>query len=118
MAQQPGQKTFSSAEEATNAFFTAVQSNDEKVMLDILGPDGRQIVTSGDEIEDANGRADLVQRYQEMHRLVEEPDGTTTLYIGSKNWPTPIPVVNKGNSTQQNEYAPPRHQLAPMERVD
>ncbi len=98
MAQQPGQKTFLTAEEATNAFFTAVQSNDEKAMLDILGPDGRQIVTSGDETEDANGRADFVQRYQEMHRLVEEPDGTTTLYIGSKNWPTPIPVVNKGNS--------------------
>ncbi len=98
MAQQPGQKTFLTAEEATNAFFTAVQSNDEKAMLDILGPDGRQIVTSGDETEDANSRADFVQRYQEMHRLVEEPDGTTTLYIGAKNWPTPIPVVNKGNS--------------------
>ncbi len=98
MAQQPGQKTFSSAEEVSNAFFTAVQSNDEKAMLDILGPDGRQIITSGDETEDANSRADFVQRYQEMHRLVEEPDGTTTLYIGAKNWPTPIPVVNKGNA--------------------
>ncbi len=98
MAQQPGQKTFLTAEEATNAFFTAVQSNDEKAMLDILGPDGRQIVTSGDETEDAHSRADFEKRYQEMHRLVEEPDGTTTLYIGSKNCPTPIPVVNKGNS--------------------
>jgi hypothetical protein len=115
MAQQPGQKTFSSAEEATNAFFTAVQSNDEKVMLDILGPDGRQIVTSGDEIEDANGRADLVQRYQEMHRLVEEPDGTTTLYIGSKNWPTPIPVVNKGNSWRRKRNTTP-HSRTSMPR--
>jgi Protein of unknown function (DUF2950) len=111
MAQQPGQKTFSSAEEATNAFFTAVQSNDEKVMLDILGPDGRQVVTSGDETEDANGRADFVQRYQEMHRLVEEPDGTTTLYIGSKNWPTPIPVVNKGNSSYFDTKAGKREVL-------
>ena len=33
-----------------------------------------------------------------MHRLVKEPDGTTTLYIGAENWPTPIPLVNKGNS--------------------
>jgi hypothetical protein len=33
-----------------------------------------------------------------MHRLVKEPDGTTTLYIGAKNWPAPIPLVNKGNS--------------------
>jgi Protein of unknown function (DUF2950) len=98
MAQQPGQKTFSSAEEASNALVAALQSNDEKAMLNILGPDAKQIVSSGDETEDANSRADFVQRYHEMHRLVKEPDGTTTLYIGAKNWPTPIPLVNKGNS--------------------
>jgi hypothetical protein len=98
MAQQPGQKTFSSPEDASNAFFTAAQSNDEKAMLDILGPDGKQIVSSGDEAEDAEGRANFVRRYQEMHRLVKEPDGTITLYIGAENWPTPIPLVNKGNA--------------------
>jgi len=98
LAQQPGQKTFSSAEDASNALVTAVQSNDEKAMLDILGPDGKQIVSSGDETEDAHSRADFAKRYQEMHRLVKEPDGTTTLYIGAQNWPTPIPLVNNGNS--------------------
>ena len=67
-------------------------------MLEILGPDGKQIVSSGDETEDAKSRANFVQRYQEMHRLVKEPDGTTILYIGAENWPTPIPLVNKGNS--------------------
>ena len=35
-----------------------------------------------------------------MHRLVKEPDGTTVLYIGAENWPTPIPLVNKGNTWQ------------------
>jgi hypothetical protein len=98
VGQQQRQKTFSSPEDASNAFVTAVQSSDEKVMLDILGPDGKQIVSSGDETEDANSRANFVQRYQEMHRLVKEPDGTIILYIGAKNWPTPIPLVNKGNS--------------------
>ena len=98
MAQQPGQKTFSSAEDASNALVTAAQNNDEKAMLDILGPDGKQIVSSGDEAEDAESRANFVKRYQEMHRLVKEPDGTTVLYIGAHNWPTPIPLVNKGNS--------------------
>src|SRR5271157_4499575 len=98
MAQQPGQKTFSSAEEATNALVTAVQANDKKTMLDILGPDGKQIISSGDETEDANSRANFVKRYQEMHRLVKEPDGTTVLYIGAHNWPAPIPLVHKGNS--------------------
>ena len=98
MAQQPGQKTFSSAEDASTALVTAAQNSDEKAMLDILGPDGKQIVSSGDDAEDAESRANFVRRYQEMHRLVTEPDGTTTLYIGAENWPTPIPLVNKGKT--------------------
>ena len=98
MAQQPGQKTFSSAEDASTALVTAAQGNNEKTMLDILGPDGKQIVSSGDDAEDAESRANFVRRYQEMHRLVTEPNGTTTLYIGAENWPTPIPLVNKGKT--------------------
>jgi hypothetical protein len=98
MAQQPGQKTFSSPQDASNALFTAMQNNDEKALLDIFGPDGKQIVSSGDDTEDAESRANFVRRYQQMNRLVKEPDGTTTLYIGAENWPTPIPLVNQGNS--------------------
>jgi len=97
-AQQPGQKTFSSPEDASNALITAAQSNDEKALLEILGPDGKQIVSSGDETEDAQSRANIVKKYQEMHRFVREPDGTTVMYIGAENWPTPIPLMNKGNS--------------------
>src|SRR6202050_153919 len=95
-AQQPGQKTFSSPSEASSALFAATQNNDEKGLLDILGPDGKQLVSSGDEAEDAHSRANFVKNYQEMHRLVKEPDGTVTLYIGAQNWPTPIPIVTKG----------------------
>jgi Protein of unknown function (DUF2950) len=98
VAQQPGQRTFSSAEEASSALFKAAQSNDEKAMLDILGGEGKQIVSSGDEAEDAESRANFAAKYQEMHRLVKETDGMTVLYIGAKNWPTPIPLVSKNGS--------------------
>jgi hypothetical protein len=98
MAQQAGQKTFSSPEEASSALVAAMQSNDEKAMLNILGGDGKQIVSSGDDAEDAQSRANFVEKYQEMHRLVKEPDGSTVLYIGAKNWPTPIPLLSKGNA--------------------
>src|SRR5271156_2935503 len=97
MAQQADQKTFSSPEEAGKALVAAMQSNDEKAMLDILGRDGKQIVSSGDDAEDAQSRANFVEKYQEVHRLVKEPDGSTVLYIGAKNWPTPIPLLSKGN---------------------
>jgi hypothetical protein len=98
MGQQRSQKTFASAEEASKALMAAAQSNDEKVLLEILGPDGKQIVSSGDDAEDAQSRANFVQKYQEMHRLVREPDGSMVLYIGAENWPTPIPLVKKGGA--------------------
>jgi hypothetical protein len=98
VAQQAGQKTFSSPEDASKALFMAAKDNNEKTMLEILGPGGKQIVSSGNETEDSESRADFALRYEEMHRLVQEPDGSTVLYIGAENWPTPIPLVKKGNS--------------------
>jgi hypothetical protein len=97
-AQQPGQKTFSSADDAATALVSSMKNNDEKAMLEILGPDGKQVVSSGDDTEDAQSRANFVERYQEMHRLVKEPDGSVVLYIGAKNWPTPIPLMKKANA--------------------
>jgi len=95
--QQKGQETFSSPEEAAQALATAAQSNDTTAMLSILGPEGKQIVSSGDPTEDAENHANFARKYQEMHRIVKEPDGTAVLYIGAENWPGPIPLVNKGD---------------------
>jgi len=97
-AQQPGQKTYSSAEKASQALVEALKANDEAILLRILGPEGKEIVSSGDPVEDKANRADFVEKYQQMHRLVIEPDATITLYIGAENWPTPIPLVHKGGS--------------------
>ena len=110
-AQQKGQKTFSSPEEASKAFVAAAQSNDERALLEILGPDGAKIVSSGDATEDAENRANFVRKYEEMHRLVREPDGTVTLYIGAENWPTPIPLEMKGNAWFFNTEAGKREIL-------
>ena len=98
VAQQAGQKTFPTAQAAGQALVDAVKSNDESTMLQVLGPQGKDIISSGDEVEDAQNRSNFVMRYQEMHRLMKEPNGTTTLYVGSHNWPLPIPLVNKGGS--------------------
>lgn len=98
VAQQPGQKTFSSPEEASNALVTAAKNNDENAMLEIFGPSGKRIISSGDEAEDAESRARFVKKFEEMHRFFKEPNGTTVLYIGAENWPTPIPIVRKGHS--------------------
>ena len=35
----------------------------------------------------------FAKKYEQMHRLVKEPDNETTLYVGAENWPLPIPIV-------------------------
>jgi hypothetical protein len=94
-AQEPGQQTFASPDAASQALFAAAQKKDEAAMLTILGKEGQKVIKSGDPAEDEAMRANFVAKYQVMHRLVEEPDATTTLYIGAENWPTPIPLVNR-----------------------
>ena len=66
--------------------------------MKVLGANAKGVLSSGDEAEDKEHRAQFVLKYQQMHRLVSEPDGLTTLYIGAENWPTPIPLVRKGAS--------------------
>jgi hypothetical protein len=96
-AQQPGQKTFESTSAATTALVAAMRSGKPQAMLLVLGSDAERLVSSGDPREDARSRAEFLRRYDQMHRLVSEPDGTTTLYIGAANWPLPIPLVHSGS---------------------
>ena len=105
LAEPPGQRTFSSAAEASRALFRAAQAGDPTALLKIFGPDGKEIVSSGDPVEDKNSRDQFVRKYQEMNRLVEEPDGTVRLYIGAENWPLPIPLVNHNGAWYFNTGA-------------
>jgi Protein of unknown function (DUF2950) len=92
VAQQPKATTFASPGEASNALFYAVKNGDEQALEAILGG-GKEITSSRDDIEDKLERENFVQKYQQMHRLVREPDKTTVLYVGAENWPFPIPLV-------------------------
>src|SRR6266850_4211345 len=97
-AQQPGQRTFASPEEAASALFAAMQVQDEQFPLSILGPAGKDVISSGDPVEDSDTRAGFVVKYQEMHRFVTEPNGALSLLVGAENWPFPIPLVKNNGS--------------------
>lgn len=91
-AQKSGPKTFASAAEACHALHQAVRNNDEQQIEAILGA-GKDVTSEGDEAADKLDRDLFLQKFDEMHRLVKEPDGTTVLYIGAENWPFPLPLV-------------------------
>jgi hypothetical protein len=97
-AQEPGQRTFASAEDAGRALYEAMEAQDEQAPLSILGPAGKDVLSSGDLQEDLTARVGFVVKYQEMHRIVTEANGKATLIVGAENWPFPIPLENSHGS--------------------
>jgi hypothetical protein len=95
--ESPQSRKFSSPGEASDALFQAAQKQDEPALEAILGA-GKEVTSSSDEVEDKLEREQFSQKYQEMHRLVREPDGNTVLYIGAENWPFPIPLTSKNGA--------------------
>lgn len=94
LAQEPQARKFSSPTEAVSALVQAARAGDEPALETILGA-GKEVTSSSDEEQDRLERDQFCKKYQEMHRLVQEPDGSTVLYIGAENWPFPIPLVSK-----------------------
>jgi hypothetical protein len=94
LAEQAAQPTFPSPAEASQKLFQAVQANNAKTIASILGGP-TELTTSGDATQDNFDREMFVHKYQQMHRLGHEADGSMTLYIGAENWPFPIPLVEK-----------------------
>src|SRR5215469_9867783 len=56
IAQEAGQKTFASPQDAGKALFEAVQSNGTADDIAVLGASAASLVSSGDEVQDNNNR--------------------------------------------------------------
>jgi hypothetical protein len=97
LAQQSNEKTFASPGAAALALYNAVKSNDSQTLNAILGTNAGSILHTGDDVADKNMMANFIRRYDQMHRIVVEPDETATLYIGAENWPTPVPLVKNSS---------------------
>lgn len=90
---QESQKTFASPEAAVQELIEAVQQADAKGLLEILGPEGEDIIDSGDEVADRQRREKFLTAYEAAHALVSKPDGSVTLQVGTQACPFPIPLV-------------------------
>jgi hypothetical protein len=91
-AASPAQKSFATPEEAAAALVAAAKANDTKALLDILGPEAKPLVTSGDPVGDERARERFVQSYDEAHVLVPGANDTMVLQTGKDQWPLPIPL--------------------------
>lgn len=96
-AQEGNEKTFATPGDAALAIYNAVTSGDQQALKAILGSNSGPILHTGDEVADKKMATDFVRRYDQMHRVVIEPDQSATLYVGAENWPMPIPLVKNSS---------------------
>jgi len=87
------QQTFASPDEAATALADAARAHDTAALARMLGPEGQDLVYSGDPVADQHNRDWLVQAYDEHHDLSPNGDGSQTLELGDSLWPMPIPLV-------------------------
>jgi hypothetical protein len=96
-AQEVKKQVFGSPEEAMKAFAETVQAGERKDVLAVLGPEGEDIISSGDEVADKNAQEQFVKAYQEKVDFVKEKEDRVSIIIGNDNWPFPVPIVKKGD---------------------
>jgi hypothetical protein len=92
------QETFKTPEEAVTSLMEAVKANDTKAMLAIFGPAGKEIISSGDKVQDKATGERFLKAYEVMNKLEKETDSKMTLVVGEEEWPFPVPIVKKGEN--------------------
>lgn len=95
-AQDVEQKTFKSPKQAFKALVEAARGNDTAELLAIFGPEGKEIISSGDAVADVRARARFVESADKATRFLK-PDGKAVrVVIGKDNWSFPVPIVKAG----------------------
>jgi hypothetical protein len=95
-AQKPSLKVFASPDDAGNALLEAAKSGDQNAVLAIFGPDSKEIIFSGDPVQDKATVDAFVAAYGTMHRWRKMPDEAQVLLIGGDNFAFPIPLKKNG----------------------
>jgi Protein of unknown function (DUF2950) len=85
-------KAFATPEEAGDAVFASAKSGNQDELRAIFGPDSKELLFSGDPVQDRNAIQAFTSAYTVMHRWRTMNDGSKTLLIGSDNFPMPIPI--------------------------
>ncbi|MBR1127616.1 DUF2950 domain-containing protein [Bradyrhizobium iriomotense] len=87
------QESYKTPEDAAAALAAAAKSG-PRDLLKVLGRAADDIVSSGDEVADADIRARFVSMYDAKHAIKAEGNKKATLLLGPDDFPFPIPLVN------------------------
>ncbi len=91
------QKGFASPKEAAAALIEATGTFDLSALKEILGPEGEDLISSGDPVLDKNYAIQFAAAAREKQSVALDPatPNRAILSVGNNDWPLPIPIVKK-----------------------
>jgi hypothetical protein len=110
---EAAQKTFATPKSAADALVEAAANFDTAALLQILGPDGSDLVATGDPVLDRNQASEFATQAKEKLAVVRDPKDPkkAALTVGKEDWPMPIPLVEKNGKWQFDSAAGRREVL-------
>src|SRR5882672_8896662 len=90
-------QTFTTAQQAADALIAAADAFDVAALGTILGADGRDLVVSGDAVQDKLRADEFAAAARARRAVTMDPANANraTLSVGTGDWPLPVPIVRK-----------------------
>jgi hypothetical protein len=93
-------RTFGTPDEAVKALIAAAKAGKLDALVEIFGPESKDLVASSDPTTARQNREIFVVAAAERIRLEDDGPNKKTLVIGNEDWPFPVPIVKVANGWQ------------------
>jgi len=93
-------RTFSTPEGAANALIDAAEQFDVPALEQIFGPDGNDIIHTGEPAHDQEVAKEFAQQARTRMQVSVDPKTKRRAFIsvGNDEWPFPVPIVKTGTT--------------------
>ena len=94
-----GAKTFDTPQQAADVLVAAAEKFDVPALVEIFGPDGADVVLTGDYPQDRQRALDFSGEARKQQSVSVDPKtgNRAFLLVGNQDWPFPIPMVKLGD---------------------
>jgi Protein of unknown function (DUF2950) len=91
------QRQFDTPQQAIDALIQAADPFNVDAVLQILGPDSKDIVTTGDSVQDQNRAQKFAARAREKKVVTVDPKhpSRASVTLGNDDWPFAIPIIKQ-----------------------
>ena len=92
-------KMFKTPQQAADELVAAAEKFDMRALQEIFGPDGNDIILSGEYPQDRQRATDFAAEAREKKTVTVDPKkgSRAFLLVGNEDWPFPVPMVKSGD---------------------